>query len=344
MVQAQYLVMVAAATLFASADGLQVVPNSAKSTSLRAPAEERYQPYVEGKTDRFLISEAKNDAATEAPTGYVLSTLQEDDDDMLQQDDDDEYEDESDSFSGDGSSSEERARRRRKRRKKKKHKETETPTPTPTLEPNATATPSPCKKAFRFVPSSDIMLLKEVLKHRLWAASHGETLAAWTSVTTRLKAALISCTADGKARRRRFNALLQVFRRDELESLRASGSAEVYEECEQLLTDRMTLFRAQWRAYDSPVQEALKVSYRPPQPSKKKKTSSTEALVEFHDTKTEARISREKQKERQLDPEERRLALEEQRLQQDRDRLDKLMGMKASQIFLMSKLIEKMNQ
>ncbi|EEY53937.1 uncharacterized protein PITG_07586 [Phytophthora infestans T30-4] len=146
MVQAQYLVMVAAATLFASADGLQVVPNSAKSTSLRAPAEERYQPYVEGKTDRFLISEAKNDAATEAPTGYVLSTLQEDDDDMLQQDDDDEYEDESDSFSGDGSSSEERARRRRKRRKKKKHKETETPTPTPTLEPNATATPSPAQQ------------------------------------------------------------------------------------------------------------------------------------------------------------------------------------------------------
>ncbi|KAI9982656.1 hypothetical protein PInf_008633 [Phytophthora infestans] len=340
MVQAQYLVMVAAATLFASADGLQVVPNSAKFTSLRAPAEERYQPYVEGKTDRFLISEAKNDAATEAPTGYVLSTLQEDDDDMLQQDDDDEYEDESDSSSGHGSSSEERARRRRRRRKKKKHKETETPTPTPTLEPNATATSSP---ALRFVPSGDIMLLKEALKHRPWAASHGETLAAWTSITTRLKAGLTSRTADGKACRRRFNALLQVFRRDELESLRASGSAEVYEEREQLLTDRMTL-HAQAKADKTEkekkeaerresasaevVQSAMEGLRRSrsgsseselstPQPSKKKEKSSTEALVEFLDSKAEARISREKQKERQLDLEERRLALEEQRLQQD---------------------------
>ncbi|KAF4035468.1 hypothetical protein GN244_ATG12537 [Phytophthora infestans] len=202
--------------------------------------------------------------------------------------------------------------------------------------------------AFRFVPSSDIMLLKEVLKHRLWAASHGETLAAWTSVATRLKAALISCTADGKARRRRFNALLQVFRRDELESLRASGSAEVYEECEQLLTDRMTLYNEHAQAKADKTEKEKREAERresvSAEPSKKKKTSSTEALVEFHDTKTEARISREKQKERQLDPEERRLALEEQRLQQDRDRLDKLMGMKASQIFLMSKLIEKMNQ
>ncbi|ETM00102.1 hypothetical protein L917_03142, partial [Phytophthora nicotianae] len=83
------------------------------------------------------------------------------------------------------------------------------------------------KKAFRF--------------HRPWAASHGETLAVWTSVATGLKAALTSCTADGKACRSRFNTFLEVFRRDELDSLRASGSAEDYEEREQLLTGCMTL-------------------------------------------------------------------------------------------------------
>ncbi|ETK90882.1 hypothetical protein F441_03819 [Phytophthora nicotianae CJ01A1] len=150
MVRVQYLAMVAAAALVTSADGLQVVPNSAKSKSLRVPAEARYQPYVEGKTDRFLISEAKNDVATKPPTGYVFSTLQEDDNDMLQEDDDDNYDDESESSSSDGSSSEERAwrrkRRKRRRRKKKKHKETETPTPTPTLEPNATGTPAPIRR------------------------------------------------------------------------------------------------------------------------------------------------------------------------------------------------------
>ncbi|KAG3236522.1 hypothetical protein PI124_g18475 [Phytophthora idaei] len=143
--RAQYLAMVAAAALIASVGGLQVAPNSAKSTSLRMPAEARYQPYVEGKTDRFLISETKNEPATKAPTGYAFSTLQEDDNDILQEDDDGEYEDESESSSSEGSDIEDRAWRRRKkrRRKKKKHQETKTPTPTPTLEPNGTATPTP---------------------------------------------------------------------------------------------------------------------------------------------------------------------------------------------------------
>ncbi|KAI9982484.1 hypothetical protein PInf_008439 [Phytophthora infestans] len=196
------------------------------------------------------------------------------------------------------------------------------------------------------------MLLKKTLKHRPWAASHGETLAAWSSVATGLKAALTSCTADGKACRRRFNTLLEVFRRDELESLRASGSAEDYEEREQLLTDYMTLYNehAQVKA-DKTEKEKRDAERRSsenelstPPPNKKKKKSSTEALVVFVDNKAEARISREKQKEQQLDLQERRLALEEQRLQQDRDKLDKLMGMMASQMGLMSKLIEKMNQ
>ncbi|KAF4043074.1 hypothetical protein GN244_ATG04548 [Phytophthora infestans] len=241
--------------------------------------------------------------------------------------------------------------------------------------PNPVRSPSISKrkKAFRFVPSSDIMLLKETLKHRPWAASHGETLSAWSSVATGLKAALTSCTADGKACRRRFNTLLEVFRRDVLESLRASGSAEDYEEREQLLTDCMTLYNehAQVKA-DKTEKEKREAERREsasaevaqsameglrrsrsessenelstPPPNKKKKKSSTEALVEFLDTKAEARISREKQKERQLDLQERRLALEEQRLEQDRDKLDKLMGIMASQMGLMSKLIEKMNQ
>ncbi|KAF4040641.1 hypothetical protein GN244_ATG07152 [Phytophthora infestans] len=188
--------------------------------------------------------------------------------------------------------------------------------------PNPVRSPSISKrkKAFRFVPSSDIMLLKETLKHRPWAASHGETLSAWSSVATGLKAALTSCTADGKACRRRFNTLLEVFRRDVLESLRASGSAEDYEEREQLLTDCMTLYN-----------EHAQV-----------KADKTEK--EKREAERQARNSREKQKERQLDLQERRLALEEQRLQQDRDKLDKLMGMMASQMGLMSKLIEKMNQ
>ncbi|KAL3659914.1 hypothetical protein V7S43_015215 [Phytophthora oleae] len=140
--QLQHVVVVAAAALLASSDGLQVVPNSAKSTSLRVPAETRYQPYVEGKTDRFLVTEAKNDAVTKAPTGYEFSTLQEEDNDMLQE----EVHEGSESSSADGSGEDERLfGRRKKKRKRKKNKATETPTPTPTATPagNATATPEP---------------------------------------------------------------------------------------------------------------------------------------------------------------------------------------------------------
>ncbi|ETO62795.1 hypothetical protein F444_19368 [Phytophthora nicotianae P1976] len=48
-------------------------------------------------------------------------------------------------------------------------------------------------------------------------------------------------TADGKACRRRFTALLDTFRRVEMESLRASGTAEEYREREQL-TNYLELF------------------------------------------------------------------------------------------------------
>ncbi|KAG1706281.1 hypothetical protein DVH05_001429 [Phytophthora capsici] len=138
--QLQHVMMMAAAAVLACSDGLQVVPDSAKSTALRAPAEARYQPYVEGKTDRFLITETKSDAATKAPTGYEFSTLQEEND-VLQE----EYED-SESSSADGSEDDERLfGRKKKRKKRKKHRATETPTPTPTATPegNATATPEP---------------------------------------------------------------------------------------------------------------------------------------------------------------------------------------------------------
>ncbi|KAE9272637.1 hypothetical protein PF008_g30052 [Phytophthora fragariae] len=90
-------VVAAAAALAASIDGLQIVSNSAKFTSLRGSAEARYPPYIEGKGDRFLISESSKETMIQTHTGFEFSTLQEEDD-VLQLNDD-EYEDESDSGS-----------------------------------------------------------------------------------------------------------------------------------------------------------------------------------------------------------------------------------------------------
>nr|AEK80678.1 Avh109 [Phytophthora sojae] len=141
----QYAVVVAAAALAASSEGLQVLPNSAKSTSLRASAEARYPPFVEGKGDRFLVSEGNQEWSTQTQKGYEFSPLQEQDD-VLQQNDD-EYEDDSDSSSHSESGFDDEARlfgRKKKKKKKKKHEATETPTPTPTATPEGmTATPTP---------------------------------------------------------------------------------------------------------------------------------------------------------------------------------------------------------
>ncbi|OWZ14224.1 RxLR effector protein [Phytophthora megakarya] len=131
----QYIAVVAAAALIAAGDGLQVVPNSA---SLRETADTRDQPYVEGQSDRFLISEANNETPTKVTTGYKSSAYPEEDDDDLLDDDDEDEEDEEDESDEDD---EERKRKRRKRKKRKKSKET--PTPTPTLAPNGTYSPTP---------------------------------------------------------------------------------------------------------------------------------------------------------------------------------------------------------
>ncbi|EEY67272.1 secreted RxLR effector peptide protein, putative [Phytophthora infestans T30-4] len=141
----QYIALVAAIAYLSSIDGLQIVPYSAKSSSLRAPADARNQPYVEGKTDRFLISESKTYEATKAPTGYVFDTLH-DDDDMLWKDEDNEYEDEDENSSFDN---DERGLFKRRKRKKKKKKHKETLTPTPALNSTATPTPTPTPKPTR---------------------------------------------------------------------------------------------------------------------------------------------------------------------------------------------------
>ncbi|KAE8915997.1 hypothetical protein PF005_g30276 [Phytophthora fragariae] len=63
-------VVAAAAALAASIDGLQIVSNSAKFTSLRGSAEARYPPYIEGKGDRFLISESSKETMIQTHTGF----------------------------------------------------------------------------------------------------------------------------------------------------------------------------------------------------------------------------------------------------------------------------------
>eukprot|EP00644_Phytophthora_capsici_P009805 jgi/Phyca11/131593/e_gw1.108.36.1 len=216
------------------------------------------------------------------------------------------------------------------------------------------------KKAFRFLPSSDVILLKEVIKHTPWAAGHRKTEATWGRVASGMKASLPLCTADGKACRRRFYTLMEVFKREELESLRASGTTEAYEEREQLLTDCFELAdKTEKEKRDAERREATSADIvrsamqgmrnkralstdtelATPPSTKKKKRSSTDALLGFLEDRASSRNNRHSLKERQLHIDERRLALEEQRLQQDKDKTDRMLAMMSSQMGLMVQLI-----
>ncbi|KAJ3276927.1 hypothetical protein HDU76_010497, partial [Blyttiomyces sp. JEL0837] len=86
---------------------------------------------------------------------------------------------------------------------------------------------------------------KKVLNIKPYQVKHGDITKAWTDVTERFLEALaaINITTDThklpkkKTVSDRFNHLMDQFNEDEMESLRASGMEEEYEEREQLLTD-----------------------------------------------------------------------------------------------------------
>lgn len=81
-----------------------------------------------------------------------------------------------------------------------------------------------------------------------------------------------------------------------------------------------------------------------PPSTKKKKRSSTDALLGFLEDRASSRNNRHSLKERQLQIDERRLALEEQRQQQDKDKTDRMLAMMSSQMGLMVQLIEKISK
>ncbi|DBA00690.1 TPA: hypothetical protein N0F65_003619 [Lagenidium giganteum] len=98
------------------------------------------------------------------------------------------------------------------------------------------------KKGFRFKPSHDVILVKEVMRLSPWSVKHGQTTQVWHATSVAVSEALhvigaITDVLDGGACKRRFDTLLEAFRKAELVSLRTSGSEEAYAEREQLLTD-----------------------------------------------------------------------------------------------------------
>ncbi|KAH9112348.1 hypothetical protein AeMF1_013307 [Aphanomyces euteiches] len=97
------------------------------------------------------------------------------------------------------------------------------------------AVPVGKEKSFRFKVSYDIDLLKEMELYKPWAASHGSVQATWNTVASSLSEHF-GKKVNALAYQRRFELLLDTFKKDEMKSLRASGTIEEYNERKQLLT------------------------------------------------------------------------------------------------------------
>ena len=91
----------------------------------------------------------------------------------------------------------------------------------------------------RFLPAMDIHLLKQVSALAPYEASHGRTLAAWDAVATNLKQvdSTSFAKANGRNCKARADLLIAKFKKEEMESLKKSGTEEEYTEREQLLED-----------------------------------------------------------------------------------------------------------
>ncbi|KAJ3229053.1 hypothetical protein HDU77_001682, partial [Chytriomyces hyalinus] len=98
------------------------------------------------------------------------------------------------------------------------------------------------KKKVHFCAGMDVDLLKAVVNEEPFAATHGAVTAAWVTVASNLNKIWDLDEASGVTGpmcQKQFKVLVDVFRKEELDALRASGTDKEYSEREQLLTDLM---------------------------------------------------------------------------------------------------------
>ncbi|KAI8827921.1 hypothetical protein BJ741DRAFT_444505 [Chytriomyces cf. hyalinus JEL632] len=84
------------------------------------------------------------------------------------------------------------------------------------------------KKKIHFSAGMDIDLLKEVVNEEPFAASHGAVTGAWATVASNLNTVWgsgpLCCRVTGPMYQKRFKALMDVFCKEELDALKASGT------------------------------------------------------------------------------------------------------------------------
>ncbi|TDH72474.1 hypothetical protein CCR75_001262 [Bremia lactucae] len=131
------------------------------------------------------------------------------------------------------------------------------------------------RRLFRFKPAYDVLLVREVIRDFPWAAGYGRTRSAWMAVATRVQTVLESnkgvifsrgSTLDHAIVKRRVDMLLEAYRKNELSTLRGSGTPEEFDMRYKLIAiltrvvDEQTLNKGAMR--EKRVQSALQDALR----------------------------------------------------------------------------------
>lgn len=109
----------------------------------------------------------------------------------------------------------------------------------------ATAAMDDRKRSLRFTLATDIVLLQEVNRRKPWASPHGKIRETWEQIAAAVTAVINDerdpteppARVDHGSSKRRYDVLMEAFAKDELKSMRAKGSVELYVRREELLTD-----------------------------------------------------------------------------------------------------------
>lgn len=100
------------------------------------------------------------------------------------------------------------------------------------------------KRSLRFTLATDIVLLQEVGQRKPWASPHGTIRDTWEQIAAAVTATINNARDESEAARvdhgackRRYDVLMEAFAKDELKSMRAKGSPDLYVRREELLTE-----------------------------------------------------------------------------------------------------------
>lgn len=100
------------------------------------------------------------------------------------------------------------------------------------------------KRSLRFTLATDIVLLQEVGLRKPWASPHGTIRDTWEQIAAAVTATINNARDESEAARvdhgackRRYDVLMEAFAKDELKSMRAKGSPDLYVRREELLTE-----------------------------------------------------------------------------------------------------------